>query len=64
MEKLGERIQTGDWKQEKHVAAIECPAEILMTNQQPGWVSPLDISMVLWPSLKCHKFVIFLTTVL
>jgi superoxide reductase len=28
MEKLGERIQTGDWKQEKHVAAIECPAQV------------------------------------
>jgi len=28
MEKLGERIQTGDWKQEKHVAAIECPSEV------------------------------------
>jgi superoxide reductase len=28
MAKLGERIQTGDWKQEKHVAAIECPAQV------------------------------------
>jgi superoxide reductase len=28
MEKLGERIQTGDWKQEKHVAAIESPAQV------------------------------------
>ena len=28
MEKLGERIQTGDWKQEKHVVAIECPSEV------------------------------------
>jgi superoxide reductase len=27
MEKFGDRIQTGDWKQEKHVAAIECPAQ-------------------------------------
>jgi hypothetical protein len=64
MAKLGERIQTGDCKQEKHVAATERPAEILMTKQQPGWVSPLDTSIVLWPSLKCHKFVIFLPTVL
>jgi len=28
MEKLGERIQTGDWKQEKHVAVIECPTQV------------------------------------
>ena len=28
MAKLGERIQTGDWKQEKHVAAIECTSEV------------------------------------
>ena len=28
MTKLGERIQTGDWKQEKHVPAIECPSEV------------------------------------
>jgi len=28
MEKLGERIQAGDWKQEKHVATIECPSEV------------------------------------
>lgn len=28
MANLGERIQTGDWKQEKHVAAIECPAQV------------------------------------
>jgi superoxide reductase len=28
MEKLGERVQTADWKQEKHVAAIECPSEV------------------------------------
>ena len=28
MTKLGERIQTGDWKQEKHVPAIECPIEV------------------------------------
>jgi superoxide reductase len=28
MTKLGERIQTGDWKQEKHVAAIECPTQV------------------------------------
>ncbi len=28
MEKLGERIQSGDWKQEKHVPAIECPSEV------------------------------------
>ena len=28
MAKLGERIQTGDWKQEKHVPAIECPSAI------------------------------------
>jgi superoxide reductase len=28
MAKLGEHIQTGDWKQEKHVPAIECPSEV------------------------------------
>ena len=28
MAKLGERIQAGDWKQEKHVPAIECPSEV------------------------------------
>jgi superoxide reductase len=28
MAKLGESIQTGDWKQEKHVPAIECPSEV------------------------------------
>ena len=28
MEKLRERIQAGDWKQEKHVPAIECPSEV------------------------------------
>jgi len=28
MEKLGERVQTADWKQEKHVPAIECPSEV------------------------------------
>jgi len=28
MANLGERIQTGDWKQEKHVAAIECPPQV------------------------------------
>jgi superoxide reductase len=28
MTKLGERIQTGDWKQEKHVPTIECPIEV------------------------------------
>ena len=28
MARLGERIQTGDWKQEKHVPAIECPSEV------------------------------------
>ena len=28
MERFGERIQTGDWKQEKHVPAIECPSEV------------------------------------
>jgi superoxide reductase len=28
MAKLGERIQTGDWKQEKHVPVIECPSEV------------------------------------
>jgi desulfoferrodoxin (superoxide reductase-like protein) len=28
MEKLGERVQTADWKQEKHVAAIECPSQV------------------------------------
>ena len=28
MAKLGERIQTGDWAQEKHVPAIECPSEV------------------------------------
>jgi superoxide reductase len=28
MEKLGERVQTGDWKQEKHVPTIECPAQV------------------------------------
>jgi desulfoferrodoxin (superoxide reductase-like protein) len=32
MEKLEGCTQAGDWKQEKHVAAIECPAEILITN--------------------------------
>lgn len=26
--RLGERIQTGDWKAEKHVPAIECPDEV------------------------------------
>jgi superoxide reductase len=28
MAKLGERIQTGDWKQEKHVPAIDCRFEV------------------------------------
>ena len=28
MAKLGERIQTGDWAQEKHVPVIECPAAV------------------------------------
>jgi superoxide reductase len=28
MAKLGERIQAGDWKQEKHVSAIECPSKV------------------------------------
>ena len=28
MERLGERVQIADWKQEKHVAAIECPPQI------------------------------------
>ncbi len=28
MAKLGERVQTGDWKQEKHVPATECPAQV------------------------------------
>jgi len=28
MEKFGERVQTADWKQEKHVAAIECPSQV------------------------------------
>jgi len=26
--RLGERIQTADWKAEKHVPAIECPDEV------------------------------------
>jgi len=26
--RLGERIQTADWKAEKHVPVIECPAEV------------------------------------
>ncbi len=25
---IGERIQTADWKKEKHVPVIECPAEV------------------------------------
>ncbi len=25
---MGERIQTADWKTEKHVPAIDCPAEV------------------------------------
>jgi hypothetical protein len=33
-------------------------------DQQPEMTSLLDISVALWSSLKCHKFVIFLTTVL
>jgi len=28
MERFGERIQAGDWKQEKHVPAIGCPSEV------------------------------------
>jgi superoxide reductase len=28
MQRFGERIQTGDWKQEKHVPVIECPAQV------------------------------------
>jgi superoxide reductase len=28
MKKLGEHFQSADWKQEKHVAAIECPSEV------------------------------------
>jgi superoxide reductase len=26
--KLGENVQAGDWKQEKHLPAIECPASV------------------------------------
>ncbi len=28
MSKLGERIQTGDWKKEKHTPVIECPDQV------------------------------------
>ena len=28
MAELGERIQTADWKKEKHVPAIECPDQV------------------------------------
>jgi superoxide reductase len=28
VEKLGNRFQSGDWKKEKHVPAIECPSEV------------------------------------
>ena len=28
MGKLGERIQTGDWKKEKHTPVIECPDQV------------------------------------
>jgi len=28
MAKLGERLQTADWKSEKHVPAIECPDQV------------------------------------
>ena len=28
MTQLGERIQTADWKKEKHVPVIECPSEV------------------------------------
>jgi len=28
MAKIGDRIQTADWKKEKHVPAIECPDEV------------------------------------
>ena len=28
MTKIGERVQTADWKKEKHVPAIECPDQV------------------------------------
>jgi len=28
MKSLGERLQTADWKQEKHVPVIECPSTV------------------------------------
>jgi superoxide reductase len=28
MAKIGDRVQTADWKKEKHVPAIDCPAEV------------------------------------
>lgn len=39
-DRLGERLQYADWKEEKHVPAIECPSEAVFNENQEAGNSP------------------------